>query len=197
MYIFQKTTFSSLTEASENAKNCRTLKLLFYDQNLKNQGEIFSKFINLEVLEMQADPSIYNLDDFEFPTEIASLKKLKKISFLNFPLKTFPEWIFDTECLQYLMIRGSDIDTIPDSISRLQKLKTLRIENCPLAKIPETLNQMKGLEILGFSDTKLTDLSWDLFPCNLKEINFSGTGVYEKEDLEYLKIKMTKTKIYP
>ena len=56
---------------------------------------------------------------------------------------------------------------------------------------------MKGLEILGLAETKLKDLSWNLFPCNLKEINFGGTGKYKKEDLKYLKMKMTKTKIYP
>ncbi|MEN2402468.1 leucine-rich repeat domain-containing protein [Flavobacterium sp. MC2016-06] len=197
MNIFQKTKFSSLIEASKKPKNCRKLSLIFYDENLKNKGEVFSKFINLEVLEMQAHPSIYNMDDFEFPAEIGRLKKLKKISFLNFPLKIFPEWIFNTESLQYLMIRGSDIDTIPDSISRLEKLKTLRIENCPLNKIPKTLYQMNRLKILGLSDTKLTDLRSDLFPSNLKEINFSGTKRYKNEDLEYLKIKMAKTKIYP
>ncbi|KFF02896.1 leucine-rich repeat domain-containing protein [Flavobacterium reichenbachii] len=197
MNLFRKTEFSSLTEASKSPKNCRKLILTFYDQNLKDQGEIFSKFINLEVLEMQADPSIYYLDDFEFPAEIGRLKKIKKISFLNFPLKIIPEWIFDLESLEYLTIRGNDIETIPDSISRLEKLKTLRIENCPLNKIPNTLNQMKSLQILGFSDTKITDLSWNLFPCNLKEINFSGSGKYQKEDLEYLKTKMVNTIIYP
>lgn len=197
MNLFQKTKFSSLIEASKNPKNCKKLILAFHDQNLKNQGEVFSKFVNLEVLEMQADPSIYHLDGFEFPAEIGNLKKLKKFSVLNFPLKTIPKWISELKSLQYLMIRGTDVETIPDSISQLEKLKTLRIENCPLSKIPKTLNQMKSLQILGLSDTKLTDLSPNLFPKHLKEINFSGTGRYDKQDLEYLKTKMTKTKIYP
>jgi len=197
MNPFRKTKFSSLAEASKNPKNCKKLIIQFYDENLKNKGEIFSEFINLEVLEMQAHPSIYDLDDFEFPAEIGNLKKLKKVWFLNFPLKTFPEWISELKSLQYLMVRGNDIETIPDSISQLEKLKTLRIENCPLSKIPKTLNQMQNLQILGFSDTKLTDLSPNLFPNHLKEINFSGTGIYNKEDLEYLKTKMPKTKIFP
>ncbi|MFC0780745.1 leucine-rich repeat domain-containing protein [Flavobacterium sp. HJSW_4] len=197
MNIFRKTKFSSLIEASKNPKNCKKLTLRFYDENLKNKGEIFSEFINLEVLEMQADPSIYHLDDFEFPAEIGNLKKLKKVWFLNFPLKTFPEWISKLKSLQYLMVRGNDIEIIPDSISQLEKLKTLRIENCPLSKIPKTLHQMQNLQVLGLSDTKLTDLNPNLFPKHLKEINFSGTGIYNKEDLEYLKTKMAKTKIYP
>lgn len=197
MRLFQKTKFSSLAEACKNPKNCKKLSLQLYDQNLKNQGEIFSRFINLEILEMQASPSLYDLDDFEFPNEIATLKKLKKISFLNFPLKTFPYWIFEIESLQYLLIRGNDIDTIPDAISRLEQLKTLRIENCPLNKIPKTLKQMKNLKILGLTDTRLIDLSWNLFPSNLKEINLSGTGIYEDKDLEALKMIMAKTKIYP
>ena len=197
MTLFRKTNFSSLIEASKNPKSCKKLTLTLYDQNLKDQGEIFSKLINLETLEIQAEPSIYYLEDFDFPTQIENLKKLKKVSFLNLPLKTFPEWVLNSKSLQYLMLRGHDIEIIPDSISRLEKLKTLRIENCPLFKIPKTLNQMKSLQILGFSDTKLTDLSPNLFPCNLKEISFTGTGKYKKEDLEYLKTKMTKTKIYP
>ncbi|MCV2484920.1 hypothetical protein OD917_08305 [Flavobacterium sp. SH_e] len=197
MYFFRKTKFSSLAEASKKPKNCIKLSLHFYDQNLKDKGEIFSKFVNLEVLEMQADPSIYYLDDFEIPSEIRNLKKLKKISVLNFPLKFFPEWIFEIKSLQYLMLRGTDITEIPDSIYRLEKLKTLRVENCKLNRIPKTLNQMKNLKILGLSDTVLTDFSISLFPQNLKEINFSGTGVYKKEDLEHLKAKMPRTRIYP
>lgn len=197
MYTFRKTKFSSLEEALKRPKNCKKLSLIFYDQNLKNKGEIFSQFVNLEILELQADHSIYYLDDFEIPTEIGSLRKLKKISVLNFPLKFFPEWIFEIKSLQYLMLRGTDITEIPDSIYRLEKLKTLRVENCKLNRIPKTLNQMKNLKVLGLSDTLLTDFSISLFPQNLKEINFSGTGVYKKEDLEYLKAKMSGTRIYP
>ncbi|MFD2943014.1 leucine-rich repeat domain-containing protein [Flavobacterium notoginsengisoli] len=186
-----------MDEALKNPENCKKLSLMSYNQNLKDKGEIFSKFINLEILEIQAETSIYYLDDFELPAVIGNLKKLKKISVLNFPLKTFPEWIFEIESLQYLMLRGTDITEIPDLISRLKKLKTLRIENCPLNKIPRTLSLLKNLKILGLSDTRLTNLTWNLFPSNLKEINFCGTGIYKKEDLEYLKTKLPKTKIFP
>lgn len=197
MYIFRKTKFSSLEKALKRPKNCKKLTLICYDQNLKDKGEIFSQFVNLEILELQADPSIYYLDDFEIPAEIGNLKKLKKISVLNFPVKTFPEWILEIKSLQYLMLRGTDITEIPDSIFRLEKLKTLRIENCKLSKTPKTLSQMKNLKILGLSDTVLTDFSPSLFPPNLKEISFSGAGIYKKEDLEYLKAKMPRTRIYP
>jgi len=90
MHLFKKTKFSSLNDAIRNPKNCKKLSL-FINHNLKDQGAIFSKFINLKILEIQADPTIYDLDDFELPKEIASLKKLKKISLLNLPFKTFPE----------------------------------------------------------------------------------------------------------
>ena len=197
MHIFRKTKFSTLDEALKRPKKCKKLSLIFYDQNLKDKGEIFLQFSNLKVLELLASPSIYYLNDFEIPSEIGNLKKLKKISVLNFPLKTFPEWIFGIKSLQYLMLRGSDIPEIPNSISRLEKLKTLRIENCKLSKIPKTLSQMKNLKILGLSDTLLADFSVSLFPSNLKEISFSGTGIYKKDHLEHLKAKMPKTKIYP
>lgn len=195
MYSFRKNKFSSLSKALENPKNCEELKLQFIEYNLKNKSAIFSQFVNLRTLEIQADPSIYNLDDFELPKEIAELKKLKKISLLNLPLKVFPEWLTGIKSLQYLMIRGNDIDTIPETISKLDKLKTLRIENCELNKLPKTLNQMSNLRHLGLSDTKLTDLDPDLFPKNLKEINLSGSRRYKDDDFENLKRIMKRTKI--
>lgn len=99
MYSFRKNKFSSLSKALENPKNCEELKLQFIEYNLKNKSAIFSQFVNLRTLEIQADPSIYNLDDFELPKEIAELKKLKKIWLLNLPFKTFPEWITQIKSL--------------------------------------------------------------------------------------------------
>lgn len=197
MHLFKKTKFSSLSDAIQNPKNCKNLSLSFIDCNLKDEGDIFSKFINLKVLEIQADPTIYDLDDFELPKEIVSLKKLKKISLLNLPFKTFPEWITNIKSLKYLMIRGNEIDSIPDSICQLDNLKILRVESCRLNKLPITLNQMQNLRILGLSDTDLTDLSSELFPNNLKEINLSGRQKYELHELEKLKSAIKKTKIYP
>lgn len=195
MYFFKKTKFSSLSDAIQNPKNCKKLNLSFINHNLKGKGAIFSQFTNLKVLEIQADPTIYDLDDFELPKEIASLKKLKKISLLNLPFKTFPEWITSIKSLKYLMIRGNEIDSIPDSIFQLDNLKTLRVENCRLKKLPVTLNQMQNLRILGLSDTDLTDLSPNLFPNNLKEINLSGRQKYKVYELEKLKSAMKKTNI--
>jgi Leucine-rich repeat (LRR) protein len=197
MILFKKSKFSSLIEASKNPENCIELQLLSYDQNLKYQGEIFSKFVNLKVLKIQADTSIYYLDDFELPNEIAGLKKLKKISVLNCPIQVFPEWITNIKSLEFLMLRGTDLVSIPDSIFQLTKLKTLRIENCSLNKLPSTLYQLQNLKTLGLTDTKLTNLDWNLFPSNLKEINFSGTGIYKREDLINLKNKIKKTRILP
>ncbi|WP_336732914.1 leucine-rich repeat domain-containing protein [Chryseobacterium sp. VD8] len=196
MLFFKKTKFLSLSEAMQNPKNCKKLSLLFIEYNLKDKGAIFSQFINLRTLEIQAHPVIYNLDDFELPKEIAELKKLKKISLLNLPLKVFPEWLTRIKSLQYLMIRGNDIDTVPETISQLDQLKTLRIENCELNKLPKTLNQMLNLKYLGLSETKLTDLNPDLFPKNLKEINLSGSRRYKDDDFENLKRALKKSKIY-
>lgn len=195
MHLFKKTKFSSLSDAILNPKNCKKLTLQFIKYNLKDKGAVFSQFTNLRTLEIQADPTIYDLDDFELPKEIASLKKLKKISLLNLPFKTFPEWITNIKSLKYLMIRGNDIELIPDTISQLDKLKTLRIENCRLNELPKTLNQMLNLRHLGLSDTKLTYLNPDLFPKNLKEINLSGSRRYKDDDLENLKKAMKRIKI--
>lgn len=195
MHFLKKTTFSSLSDAIQNPKNCEKLNLKFIEYNLKDKGSIFSQFINLKVLEIQVHPLSYNMDDFELPEEIAKLKKLKKISLLNLPFKAFPEWITHIKSLKYLMIRGNEINSIPDSICQLDNLKTLRVENCKLNKLPATLNQMQNLRILGLSDTELTDLNPNLFPSNLKEINLSGRQKYELHELEKLKNAMKKTRI--
>ncbi len=197
MHFLKKTKFSSIKEALQKPHDCKNLSLFWIKENFKDKGDIFSKFINLEELKMQGDPTIYDINDFELPKEIANLPKLKNISLLNLPFEIFPEWIMSIKSLQYLMIRGSSIDSIPDSILQLDKLKTLRIENCDLNKLPKKFNQMENLKILGLRDTKLTDLSSELFPKNLKEINFSGTKKYEEYELQLLKTKMKKTKIYP
>lgn len=197
MMFFKRKKFSALIPAVEHADSCEKLELLFIDHNLKEHGPDFLKLKNLKQLSIQAHPAIYDMPDFALPAEIGRLKKLTSLSILNLPLKHYPDWISTLTELEYLMLRGTDITTIPESISRLKKLKILRIENCPLEKLPSALSRMTGLKKLGLCDTRLTDLNAGLFPGNLRELNYSGTGCYDPSDLEKLRMALKKVKVFP
>jgi hypothetical protein len=197
MRLFRQHKFSDLKSALIHSEDCEILNLMFIDFNPKDLGFDFLRLKNLKELYIQAHPSIYELQDFDLPIEIGQLSNLKVLSLLNLPLKTFPIWATKLHKLEYLMVRGTDLTTIPSSVSELKNLKTLRIENCPLNKLPIALRQMDKLRHLGFCDTRLTYLGEELFPTNLKTLDFSGTSCYDIRDLEKLSTIMTKTKILP
>jgi Leucine-rich repeat (LRR) protein len=197
MRFLRQHKFSSLESALIRSEDCETLNLMFIDFNLKNFGSDFLRLKNLKKLYIQGDSSIYEWQDFDLPKEIGQINNLKVLSLLNLPLKTFPIWATKLHNLEYLMVRGTNLTSLPSSISELKNLKTLRVENCPLNKLPIELNQMNKLRHLGFCDTRLKYLSEEFFPTNLKTLNFSGTGCFDKKDLEKIRAIMTNTKVYP
>ncbi|KOS07610.1 hypothetical protein AM493_17360 [Flavobacterium akiainvivens] len=140
----------------------KKLQLLFPD-NLNAYADDFLKFENLTVLDIHA-----GLNHVPYiPEQIASLKKLKKLSVLNLPFTKLPEWVFGMSNLEYLMLRGHEVTVLPSSVGNLQRLKILRIENCEITALPPEIKTLKNLKHLSLVHTWVRDLTLDDLPPNL------------------------------
>lgn len=197
MLFFKKKKCNSLPEAIQNASGCKELSLKWLDYNLKTHGRDFAMLKKLRSLYIQGNPTIYDMPGFELPEELGELKTLKTLSLLNLPLQEFPGWITQLTGLEHLMVRGTDIQVIPESIAALKNLIILRIENCPLPALPVELKHLKKLRILGLSDTRLTSIHPEGMPDGLKEINLTGTGIYDWEELKKLRVVLKHAAIRP
>jgi Leucine-rich repeat (LRR) protein len=176
-----KTNFDSVEEGSKSPIMCRKLYLSSIKKSFMDCGSSLAKLKNLRNLHIQGDVSIYYDYKFCLPREIGALFGLKKLTLLNLPLKFFPDWVFQLTKLEYLMIRGNDIEVIPGQISRFSQLRTLRIENCPLKSLPPELIELKNLKNLGLSDTELTAIDSKTLPPRLRKIGIAGTPLWEDE----------------
>jgi hypothetical protein len=117
MFI-HKSTFNSLEETTRNPGRCKKLNLLFVKMDFADAGPRLLALKNLRELFIQGDHSIFDNDEFTVPPEIGELTKLRRLSLLNVPLRTWPTWILKLRVLEYLMIRGTDIDSIPPAFRR-------------------------------------------------------------------------------
>ena len=199
MYLnpFRRHKYESIEDAVTHARHCTSVYVYPCNRDIAGWGEEFLKLQALRELYLQADNAIFYDYSIVLPAEIGKLHKLKKLTLLNFPLTSFPEWIMDLRDLEYLMVRGNDITEIPKDITRLNKLRRLRIENCKLATLPAELSEMHHLKHLGLCDTRLADINVSMFPPKLKSINFAGTGCYRITDLQQLQLQLPNTRIIP
>ena len=177
-----KSKFDSLDDAVKNPGRCKTLNLLFTGKDLGDCGPSLALLKNLRELFIQADPGIYDNYEITVPPEIGELTELKKLSFLNVPFRTWPTWLFKLRHLEYLMIRGTEINFIPRDITSLTELKTLRVENCELTTLPSELRDLRKLENLGLSDTRLSSIDKSVLPLGLRKISLAGTKLFGSVD---------------
>ncbi|MEE1896724.1 hypothetical protein GN157_08475 [Flavobacterium rakeshii] len=138
----------------------------------------FAQFINLRELYIHmwidAEDSLLHT--------IGSLTKLKKLLLLNVSFKEFPEWIFNLVNLEYLMVRGNNLNYVPNGISALKKLHTLRIENCELKFLPHDLFMLDSLKELSVVHTPVAIFP-DMLPKNIRELRI----LRQEEDREELR----------
>lgn len=196
MTLFQKRKYTDINDAVAHADSCKSLSLMCAE-NLVNRGQDFLQLVHLKELHIQGDQVIYDDYSFELPTELGQLKHLQKLTLLNLPLKSFPTWIMNLSNLSSLMVRGTDVTFIPEEIKSLSKLKTLRVENCNLQILPAGLSEMRQLKYLGLCDTRLKQIKASMFPSHLKTLDFSGTGVYDLDDLQKLRLNLKRTHMRP
>lgn len=161
-YVFRE--YNDINRAVRFSKSVKKLNVLL-PENLNNYSAEFSKFVNLQSLDIHA-----KLNHVPYlPEQIGSLSMLKRLSILNVPFIEYPLWIFGLKNLEYLMVRGHEIKYIPLGVAALSKLKVLRLENCDLVKLPEDLRDLKKLEELSVVDTNIT-ISPEVLPIGLKRL---------------------------
>lgn len=197
MLFFKKKIYHNLPDAVRNASACRELHLKGLDYNLKPHGAEFLKFSKVTTLYIHANFTIYDMEGFELPPEIGQMQSLRYLSLLNLPLKEFPVWLTQLSRLEFLLLRGTDITVVPVSLEGMRSLQTLRIENCPLQEIPPGLNKLRKVEKLGLSNTRLKTLHPGQLPYGIRELDLTGTAIYDQETHAQLRKFFTNTVIHP
>ncbi|MES2488118.1 MAG: leucine-rich repeat domain-containing protein [Bacteroidota bacterium] len=173
--------YNSMERALATPYRVKKLSIRF-PADINVYADEFLKFENLTELtihtQLKHPPYI--------PGQIASVKKLRKLSVLNVPFTQLPEWVFGMSNLEYLMLRGNEAPVLPPSVANLQHLKTLRIENCEITALPPEIKMLKNLRQLSLSDTKVATLMLDDLPPNLMQLQIRKGAM---DETELIKVK--------
>ena len=165
---------SDIKSAINKANDLTSLNLTFPKYDLRIFKSEFLQFVNLTELSIQFDIQY----TYGLPEEIGELISLRKLHILNYPFKIFPDWIFNLQNLENLMLRGNDIIKIPERIVELQNLKHFRIENTEIDDIPDCLSSLVKLKTLSLVDNfALNRIGKEILPKNLKWIALEPSGI--------------------
>lgn len=110
-----KEVFDSLAQAMERPESVKELRLI--EQHLTQLPDVFSRFINLEKLELRFNR-----------------------------LTALPDSIGDLKSLRHLGLSDNKLASLPESFSRLDKLETVWLAKNRLTAIPDYVKGMKSLK---------------------------------------------------
>ncbi len=119
---------------------------------LKDWLEETSKF----VLDFDSDSSIEKVSDL--PSELGSLKGLKKIGVRGHDIDELPDSIYGIKSLEYLDISYNPIDKLDPKIGDLESLEVLDIQGTFIKEIPKEILYCKKLKyIFVYDDVKIPE----------------------------------------
>lgn len=113
--------------------------------------DIFEYFPKLENLFLHTGPSL----EYELPSSIGKLEKLKVLRLQNLKLQKLPEFIFQLKELENIDLSNNELIEVPKEIDVLSKLKHLLLHSNNLEHLPESLSNLKHLETLILAANKL------------------------------------------
>lgn len=123
--------FNSINEADKNPKI--VIKLDLSEKDLKTLPSQFSTYVNLEEIDLSANPNL----DFRHAINILTTNKKLKI----------------------LHLSGNNLSELPGNITNLKKLKEIMLDENNFTDIPESLLELKHLEHISFFDNKIPKIS--------------------------------------
>jgi leucine-rich repeat protein SHOC2 len=160
---------NQIKEIPSTISKLKKLKVLTIESNnLKTLPEKISELKNLERLLIK-----FNQSDFNFPTSMANLQKLKELHCSN--LSSFPSFIFNIRTLEKIKIWSSNLTEIPTDINKLQNLKEICFQNNYLKTLPDELFLLPYLEYLNLGGNQFSMLTNDIN--KLKKLDY--LGLYE------------------
>jgi Leucine-rich repeat (LRR) protein len=145
--------YTSISEALKEPE--KVFRLNLSNQNINISNENWSKFINLEYLNLKGD----HLK--EIPDGITTIKSLKSIDLSGNDFIYLPQKFLNLTNLEELFLNDEKYLNLPKTLnllSNLPKLKSLHIENDNLAKLPSEILLLKNLESLYLNNNKFKEV---------------------------------------
>lgn len=135
--------YTSLNDALVNPE--KVFRLNLKNQNITISNEQWSKFVNLEYLNLNGDHIK------EIPIGITNIKSLKTIDLSGNDFKNLPDAFLNLTNLEEIYLnneKNMNLDKTLSVLSKLPKLKSLHLENDNLSKLPSKILLFKNLENL-------------------------------------------------
>ena len=167
----------------EDLGKLKKLKVLELD-NCENFQKFPASFGMLSALE---EITVNNCKLSTFPTELSTLKKLRKIYIEseNTPLKEFPLPLTQLENLEELFLQRNALTTLPSEIERLKNLVYLDVQENQIISFPEEVQALESLKVLDFRGNPMEEEEIqklkELLPRHTFESHWRGGGYLKRE----------------
>lgn len=145
--------FTTLNEALKSPE--KVFRLNLSNQDITISNEQWSRFINLEYLNLNGD----HLK--ELPIAITKIRTLKTLDLSGNDFTNLPEDFSNLINLEEIYLNDEKNMNLPKTLSilsKLPKLKSLHLENDNLSDLPSELLSFKNLESLYLNKNKLKEI---------------------------------------
>ena len=167
-----KKEFTELSEALKKPEN--VIKLDLSNQNLDINTTDWSRFVNLEYLNLKND----HLK--EIPIGITLLKSLKVLDLSGNDFKTLPYQFENLVNLEEVYLNSEKNMDLPKTLailSKLPKLKSLHLEDDNIKILPSEILSFKNLENLYLNHNKLRKIPEISTLDHLKYLDLNGNKI--------------------
>ncbi len=166
--------YSSIEEAEAERNPAKVRDLSIKEAELETLRGRLRPFSRLESLQFgwcsnRAFPP-------ELRNEILELKRLKKFTVLNTPIREFPLWLAPSPKLEKLILRGTEIREIPDEIQLFSRLTKLDLAGNDIREVPVEIARLRKLEELGLHSTAVWEIPLSVLQMpQLRALQLTGT----------------------
>lgn len=137
-------------EIAKNASPDTIFGISFEKMKIETLPHELSKFINLEVLDLQKNKLK------ELPEFIKDFKELRELNAEKNQLEYFPIQICSLMKLTHLKLGRNYFENLPDCIGNISTLEYMDFYDTPIRKLPQSLELLKNLKEIDFSGIKFS-----------------------------------------
>ncbi|NME66760.1 leucine-rich repeat domain-containing protein [Flammeovirga aprica] len=161
---------TKLAYKSNEQGNVYSITLSSHFDTIPNEIQGFN---NLEYLFMNW------LNNKTVPQWIKNFDRLKKITFINVPLQSFPIQVLELDSLEHIGFKGNNIEYLPDSIC-LENFSSLFLSNMKVRNLPLLKNNQKP-KFLFISKTDISEI-----PTEYSTYEISKISIEDNRKLDHM-----------
>lgn len=178
--LTQERNYEAFLALSKNRPDTIT-SLRLWNCGLKKIPEELSLFQNLVELDLE-DNDLSNAD----LSILASLTKMKTISFQRCNLNHFPIVVFNYKQLRELNLYNNNIKELPSGLFQMISLRELQIGGNDYNSLPTEIGNLKNLEMLSVESTPLR-----VFPKSILKLT-KLKEIYPPDEMDYFPPELAK-----